>query len=268
MAGKKTVRLAVVGDVHCGKGSAGTLAPLFMQINEVADILALVGDLTDYGLEDEAKLLLKEMTGLKIPVVAVLGNHDFESGQQERIRNVLCDGGMHMLDGESCEIQGIGFAGTKGFGGGFGRRTLGMWGERAIKDFVHEAVNESLKLESALARLRMPTRIALLHYSPVRETVVGEPEEIYPFLGTSRLEEPLTMYPVLACFHGHAHHGSLRGTLANGTPVYNVSMPLLKASFPNQPPFQVLELLPEGETKLPRATAETTLATASVDGAR
>jgi Icc-related predicted phosphoesterase len=147
-----------------------------------------------------------------------------------------------MLDGEACEVAGIGIAGIKGFAGGFGQRALGPWGEPAIKQFVHEAVNEALKLETALARLRTHHIVALLHYAPIQETVQGEPLEIYPFVGCSRLEEPLSRYPVSMVFHGHAHRGQLQGATTGNTPVYNVSLPLLARSFPERPPFRVVEL--------------------------
>ncbi len=239
---KQTVRLAAVADIHCGRQSQGALQPLFAQMQEQADVVALCGDLTDYGLPEEAQLLVREMSVLKIPVVAVLGNHDYESGKHEEISRILCDAGVNILDGGSCEVRGVGFAGAKGFGGGFGTRTLGLWGEEATKAFVREALNEAMKLETALARLRTSQRIALLHYSPIKATVEGEPPEIFPFLGTSRLEEPLTLHPVTAVFHGHAHKGSPQGRTAQGIPVYNVSMPLLRATFPNQPPFHLMEI--------------------------
>jgi len=146
-----------------------------------------------------------------------------------------------MLDGDSTEILGIGFAGVKGFAGGFGRRALGPWGEDIIKKFVHEAVDEALKLESALARLRNDQRIAILHYSPIQATVEGEPLEIFPFLGCSRLEEPLGRYPVTAVFHGHAHHGQPEGFTTKNVPVYNVSMSLMRRLYPERP-FRVIEV--------------------------
>ena len=234
---KDYVRLAAVGDLHYGKGSRGQLQTLFSAVTHAeADILLLLGDLTDYGLAEEAAELARELTGgLKIPIIAVLGNHDFESGAVIEVNKILTDAGVHMLDGETIEIQGIGFAGVKGFAGGFGRGVLGPWGEEVVKRFVHEAVNEALKLESALARLRTPTKIALLHYSPIAGTVEGEPREIWPYLGCGRLEEPLSRYQVTAVFHGHAHHGAPEGKTAGGTPVYNVSLPLLMAANPEQP---------------------------------
>lgn len=243
MITKEMVRLAAVGDIHCTKTSQGALQPLFSQISESADVLLLCGDLTDYGLPEEAHVLAKELTtAVKIPVVAVLGNHDFESGNQNEVRQILCDAGINVLDGEACEFYGVGFAGVKGFAGGFGRWALGAWGEESIKRFVHEAIEEALKLETALARLDTPQRIAVLHYSPIKATVEGEPAEIFPFLGTSRLEEPLNRYPVTAVFHGHAHGGSPEGRTSSDIPVYNVAMPLLRRYFPDHPPFRLLEV--------------------------
>lgn len=240
---KQAVRLAAVGDLHVKKTSQGQLAPVFASVNERADVLLLCGDLTDYGLPEETQILAKElMSVVRIPVVAVLGNHDYESGQQRDVCKILTDVGVRVLDGEAVEIAGIGFAGVKGFPGGFGRGTLGAWGEPGVKAFVKEAVDEAMKLESALARLRTPQRVAVLHYSPIQATVEGEPPEIYPYLGTSRLEGPLNRYPVNVVFHGHAHHGSLEGRTALGTPVFNVAMPLLMRSFPDKPPFRVFEL--------------------------
>ncbi len=239
---RKMVRLAAVSDMHYAKNSQGTLQPLFSQTAESADVLLLCGDLTDYGLPEEAQILAKDLATVKIPIVGVLGNHDYESGKQDEVREILCDAGMTILDGETCEIHGIGFAGIKGFAGGFGRGTLGFWGEEAMKRFVQEAIDEALKLESALARLRTEHRIAVLHYAPVQGTVEGEPPEIFPFLGTSRLEEPLSRYPVTAVFHGHAHNGSPEGRTNTGIPVYNVSLSLLQRKFPDQPPFRLLEI--------------------------
>ena len=242
MSSKEVVRVAAVGDLHYGKNSQGSMAPLFSQVAHSADVLVLCGDLTDLGLPEEAHLLARDLSVLKLPIIAVLGNHDFESGHEEEVTKILCDAGVIMLDGESTEVQGVGFAGAVGFCGGFGRGALGAWGEKAVKSFVHEAVNEALKLEAALARLTTPHRIALLHYAPIRETVEGEPIEIFPWLGSSRLEEPLTRYPVSAVFHGHAHKGSPEGRTQGGIPVYNVAMALLKDAFPDRPPYRLLEI--------------------------
>jgi Icc-related predicted phosphoesterase len=207
-----------------------------------ADIILLGGDLCDTGLPEEAEILAKELTALRIPVVAVLGNHDFEAGKAGEIVEILSNVGVNLLDGKSCEIYGIGFAGAKGFAGGFGERALQPWGESTIKAFVHEAVEEALKLESALAGLRTRQRVVLLHYAPIFDTVVGEPPEIFPFLGSSRLEDPLNRYPVSAVFHGHAHRGTPTGATKSGIPVYNVATPVLQSTFPDRPPFKILDI--------------------------
>ena len=239
------IRVAAVGDLHCTKTSEGVLQPLFAEMAESADIIALAGDLVDYGLADEAHVLAHEVSvalKAKVPVVAVLGNHDFEGGHPEVVTKILCDAGVTILDGDAIEIKGVGFAGVKGFCGGFGRRALEPWGEPAIKSFVREALDESLKLESALARLRSPNRIALLHYAPIQGTVEGEPLEIYPFLGSSHLEDPINRYEVDAVLHGHAHHGSPEGRTSAQIPVYNVSMSLLRRVYPDRPAFRILEV--------------------------
>jgi len=243
----RNIRFAAVGDIHCKKDSGGTLRSFFAQASEAADALLLCGDLTDYGLLEEAKVLADELSVVSVPIVAVLGNHDHESGLQDEVRKILTGAGVQVLDGEACEVHGVGIAGAKGFCGGFGRGSLGPWGESAIKVFVNEAIQEALKLESALAKLRTPSRIVMLHYSPIVGTVEGEPVEIFPFLGSSRLEDPLVRYPVAAVFHGHAHRGTLEGKTVNGVPVYNVAKPLLQRSHPDRPPFRLLELAREAE---------------------
>jgi Icc-related predicted phosphoesterase len=240
---KQTTRLAAVGDLHVKKTSDGALRPLLAPVNDEADMLLLCGDLTDYGVEEEAVILARELkAAVRIPIVAVLGNHDYESGQSDLVCRILTDIGVRVLNGETCEIDGIGIAGAKGFSGGFGRATLGAWGEPAIKQFVREAMDEAIKLETALSRLRTHSRVALLHYSPIRGTVEGEPLEIYAFLGSSRLEEPLNRHPVNVVFHGHAHSGALEGRTTSGTPVYNVAMPLMLRTFPGRPPYRIVEV--------------------------
>lgn len=247
MADKDTLRIAAVADIHVRKASQNAMQPLFTQISESSDVLLLCGDLTDFGTADEAKILAKDITtSLRVPCLAVLGNHDFESGTPDDVVKILTDAGVVLLDGDSHEIRGVGFAGVKGFGGGFGRRALGAWGEETIKLFVREGMEEALKLEKALQRLRTPTKIALLHYSPIHATVDGEPPEIYAFLGSSRLEEPLDRYRVTYAFHGHAHRGSLEGRTKGNCIVYNVAMPLLRNAYPDQPPFRIVEV-PVGE---------------------
>ena len=237
------MRLAAVGDLHCTKTSQGALQPLFQAMAAAADVIVLCGDLTDYGSVEEARVLAREVSGvLKVPMVGVFGNHDYESGHAEEVCRILGEAGIRILDGDSVEVAGLGFAGVKGFAGGFGERALQSWGEPVLKQFVREAVEEALKLEAALARLRTPKRIALLHYSPIRETVATEPPEIFPFLGSSRLEDPINRYSAALVVHGHSHHGAPEGRTATGVPVYNVSLPLLRAAFADRPPFRLFEV--------------------------
>jgi Icc-related predicted phosphoesterase len=243
VAGREMVRIAALGDLHCKHTSANVLQPIFRAAGEEADVLLLCGDLTDRGLPEEAHVLAHELTtAVNIPVVVVLGNHDYESGQEHDVTQILVDAGITVLEGDACEVAGIGIAGVKGFAGGFGARTLQPWGESMIKQFVHTTVEDSLRLESALAKLRTPSRVVALHYSPIRGTVEGEPLEIFPFLGSSRLEEPISRFPVCSVFHGHAHHGTLEGRTMSNVPVYNVAAPLLARAFPNRQPFRVVEV--------------------------
>jgi Icc-related predicted phosphoesterase len=236
------MRIAATADLHFGKTSAGLLQPLLSQIATSADVVVLAGDLTDYGLPEEARGLVKELAAsVRIPIIAVLGNHDFESGAEDEVRQILVDGGVTVLDGDSHEVDGVGFAGVKGFCGGFGRGVLGPWGEQTVKIFVHEAVNETLKLESALARLRTEKKVVVLHYAPIAATVEGEPREIFPYLGCGRLEEPLGRYGVSFVLHGHAHKGSPEGVTSTNIPVYNVALPLMRRLTPHQP-FRILEM--------------------------
>lgn len=248
------VRVAAVGDLHCGKTSQGAFQPLFTRIAERADVVVMCGDLTDYGLPEEARVLAREVGSvLKLPMVAVFGNHDFESGHADEVGAILADAGVRILDGDGVEIGGVGFAGVKGFAGGFGDRALQSWGEPVLKRFVREAVEEALKLETALARLRTPRRVAVLHYAPIRATVDTEPAEIVPFLGSSRLEDPINRYNVTLVVHGHAHHGAPEGRTTTGVPVYNVSLPVLQAAFPEQPGFRLFEIPVASEAAMPVA---------------
>lgn len=240
-----TVRIAAVGDIHVREAERGKWVDYFKDISRNADVLLLCGDLTDTGDEVEAQVLCDELKACTIPVVGVLGNHDHEKGRHKLIRKLLQSDQVHILDGEAVVIKGIGFAGIKGFGGGFDNHMLSMFGEGAMKAFVQEAVDEALHLERALARLEQENegikKVAVLHYAPIKETVAGEPEVIYPFLGSSRLAEPLERQNVAAAFHGHAHAGKLEGATANGTKVYNVAKPiLLKAGYTQ--PYFVLEV--------------------------
>jgi Icc-related predicted phosphoesterase len=240
VAPKDTIRLAAMSDLHCRVASVGALAPLLERAAEHADILVLCGDLTDFGKPEEAHVLAKELNVVRIPMVGVLGNHDYESNQVAEVRKILSDCGIHLLDGDVYEAHGVGFAGVKGFAGGFGRGLLRPWGEPSIKAFVHEAIEEALKLECALGSLRTMHRIALTHYAPIEATVQGEPREIFPYLGTDRLEDALHRYPVDMVFHGHAHQGTPQGQSSRGIPVYNVALPLLQRT--SELPFRMVEL--------------------------
>ena len=240
------MRIAAIADIHYDAASQGKHGALFRTISDDADILLLCGDLTDHGLVEEAEVLADDLRAhVRIPMLGVLGNHDFESGQADELVQAVRGAGVRMLDGDAVEIDGVGFAGTPGFAGGFDEWALSPWGEPAIKEFVQATVEESLKLEQALSRLQTEERVVLLHYAPIRETVVGEPPEIFPFLGSSRLEDPLNHYGASVAFHGHAHHGSPEGRTSGGTPVYNVSIPVLSAAYADRPPFRVFELQPD-----------------------
>jgi Icc-related predicted phosphoesterase len=238
-----SLRVAAIGDLHCPRTSPQELRELFHDLGSEADVLLLCGDLTDYGKPDEARVLVEQLGQLRpMPLVAVLGNHEFECGKQDEITRILSDAGVTVLDGTAVEILGIGFAGVKGFCGGFGARALQPWGEAALKQFARESVEETVKLESALAKLRTPSKVVLLHYAPIAETVRGEPPEIFPFLGSSRLEEPINRYDVTALFHGHAHNGSPEGRTLAGTPVYNVALPLMYKQFPGRRALRFVEI--------------------------
>lgn len=245
MAEDKKTRIAAVGDIHVRETDKGKWADCFREISKTADVLLICGDLTDTGDEQEAQVLAEELRACTIPVVSVLGNHDFEKGRHKLIRQIIQKENIHILDGEAIIIAGIGFAGVKGFGGGFDNHLLSMFGEGAMKAFVQEAVDEALHLDRALARLDAQQhnikKIAVLHYSPIKETIIGEPEPIYPFLGCSRLAEPLNRRQVVAAFHGHAHVGTLEGKTSAGVRVFNVAKPILqKAGYAL--PFFVLEV--------------------------
>jgi len=236
-------RIAAIGDLHTKTSSAGEFQSLFRAMSEKADVAVLCGDLTDSGASQEAEVLAHEISSsLRIPAIAVLGNHDYAAAQETQLVRIMSQAGVIMLDGGAHEIGDVGFVGAKGFIGGFGRRQLGSWGEQTIKALVHESIEEALKLEAALARLRTPYKVAILHYAPIQATVEGEAPEIVPFCGCSRLEEPLDRYRVSVVFHGHAHHGSPEGRTHSNVPVFNVAMPLLKRKFPDQEPFKLYEI--------------------------
>ena len=244
-AESKSLRIAATGDLHYTRTSKGQLEALFTEASKAADVLLLCGDLTDYGHVEEAHVLAEDIkTHAKIPVLAVLGNHDFETGHVDEVSRIIEEAGVRLLEGECAEIKGVGFAGACGFGGGFGRWMLNAWGEPLIKEFAQEGVNQAMKLERALARLQTPKRIVITHYSPLRATVEGENPEVFAFLGSSRLEGPLNRFNVTAAFHGHAHNGSPEGRSTEEVPVYNVSLPVLKRTQPDHPWFKLIKVHP------------------------
>ncbi|HEY9516434.1 MAG TPA: metallophosphoesterase, partial [Gemmatimonadaceae bacterium] len=214
---------------HCGVADAGVYRELFAGANSHADVLVLTGDMTRRGELAEFKVVIGELADVKIPIVGVLGNHDYESNQVVEGSAELHSRGIHLLDGDAFQLSDeVGFAGVKGFMGGFGRGTLTSFGEPETKAFVNATLAQVQALELALRRLSTPIRIAVMHYAPILATVLGEPEIIYPYLGTDRLAEALDRYGCTVAFHGHAHSGTFSGHTAGGVPVFNVSLPLLR----------------------------------------
>ncbi|RWM20791.1 MAG: metallophosphoesterase [Mesorhizobium sp.] len=234
-----TVKIAAVGDLHVQEDAQASYRDLFSEVSREADVLVLTGDLTNLGKPREAEILAEDLRTCTIPVVAVLGNHDYESGAVEDVAHILRQAGVHLLDGQTTEIKEVGFVGVKGFVGGFGSRMLGSFGEPAIKAMVAESVSESMRLENAMRQVRTKRTLVVLHYAPVVETVAGEPLEIFPFLGSSRLAETIDRFKVSAVVHGHAHRGVYEGRTPGGAPVYNVALHVAK---PTGRPYALLEI--------------------------
>jgi len=235
------VKIAAIGDLHVTEDSNAPYRRLFAEMSAEADVILLCGDLTNFGKTKEAEILAEDIRLCTVPVLGVLGNHDYECGQPEEVCRILRDGGMIVLDEQAHEIDGVGFAGVKGFLGGFGRGELAPFGEPMIKAFVNETNNEARKLENALRSLRTEKIVAVLHYSPVVETLEGEPIEIFQYLGSARLADALDRFDnIVAVFHGHAHHGSYEGKTMRGTPVYNVAQFVLRDTFGK--PYIVMEI--------------------------
>ena len=226
----REIRMGAVGDIHFNGEDASILTEIVRAAEREADVLLLCGDLTTHGTVAQAEGVARALGGLAIPVVAVLGNHDYEGGEVDEVKAVLARHHVRVLDGDATVVEGVGIAGVKGFAGGFGRGSLGAFGEPVMKAFVQEAVDEALKLENALRAVAAPTKIVLLHYSPIPDTLVGEPEMIFPFLGSSRLLPPIDAMGASVVFHGHAHTGILEGRTPAGIPVYNVAYPVLGAA--------------------------------------
>jgi uncharacterized protein len=222
---RRVVRIAAVGDFHCGEKDGGLYREQFARVNDEADVLLLAGDLTRRGTAAETEVVVRELQDVRIPILAVLGNHDHESGCPDDVRDGLRERGVHLLEEAPFELnEHVGFAGAKGYMGGFGRYTLTAFGEQDTKTFVGRTLEEVQQLEYSLRRLSTPIRVVLLHYAPILDTVMGEPEQILAFLGNDRLVEPIDRFEAAAVFHGHAHHGTFSGHTPGGVPVFNVSM--------------------------------------------
>jgi Icc-related predicted phosphoesterase len=235
------LRVAAIGDLHVMEDSVAPYRELFAEIAGVADVLVLCGDLTNFGKTKEAEILADDIRACSIPVLGVLGNHDYECGQPEHVCSILHDAGMTVLDEQAVEIDDVGFAGVKGFMGGYGRGELAPFGEPIAKAFVDEALNEARKLENQLRTLRTERSVAVLHYSPIVQTIEGEPPEIYQYLGSQRLCDPIDRFDhVKAVVHGHAHHGTYEGRTPLGKPVYNVAQFVLKPLLGK--PYAVIEV--------------------------
>ena len=235
------MRVAAIGDLHVQESDVAPYRELFTEIANHADVLLLCGDLTNFGKTSEAEILAEDIKSCTIPVLGVLGNHDYECGQPETVCAILHEAGMIVLDEQAHAIDGVGFAGVKGFLGGFGRGELAPFGEPIVKAFVDEAMKEARKLENALRTLRTERSIAVLHYSPITGTLEGEPAEIFQYLGAQRLAEPIDRFEhVKAVVHGHAHHGTYEGQTMRGTPVYNVAQFVCREKFGR--PYALLEV--------------------------
>jgi len=235
------LRVAAIGDLHVMEDSVAPYRELFAEISAAADVLVLCGDLTNFGKTREAEILAEDIRSCTVPVVGVLGNHDYECGQPEKVCSILHDAGMTVLDEQAVEIEGVGFAGVKGFLGGFGRGELAPFGEPIVKAMVDEVLTESRKLENQLRTLRTERSVAVLHYSPIEGTIEGEPPAIFQYLGSQRLCEPIDRFDhVKAVVHGHAHHGTYEGRTPMGRPVYNVAQFVLKPLFGK--PYVILEI--------------------------
>ncbi|HEY1142685.1 MAG TPA: metallophosphoesterase [Sphingomicrobium sp.] len=232
MENAESITVAAIGDLHVTESSVAPYREMFAEISRVADVLVLCGDLTNFGKTKEAEILAEDIRTCDIPVLGVLGNHDYECGQPEKVCEILHGAGMTILDEQAVELKGVGFAGVKGFMGGYGRGELAPFGEPIAKAFVDEAMNEARKLENGLRSLRTDRSVAVLHYSPIPETLEGEPTEIFQYLGSARLADAIDRFDhVKAVVHGHAHHGAYEGKTMRGTPVYNVAQFVVKPKF-------------------------------------
>lgn len=242
------IKVAAISDIHVKETSTGKYRQLFSDINEKADILLLCGDLTDLGLIREAEILLEDLLVCKIPIVAVLGNHDYESDNQQKIHEMFTSQKIRVLDGTEFVFEKngkkIGFTGVKGFGGGFNPYMWGRFGEKEQKEFYDAIAQEVQHLELGLGKLQsleLDHRFVLLHFAPIRTTVEGDIIEMFPFLGSSRLEEVIDRYEESTVIHGHSHHGKPEGKTLRGFPVYNVAYPIMEKLNPKAP-YLLLEV--------------------------
>jgi Icc-related predicted phosphoesterase len=222
------MRVAAVADIHLKAEDQEKNVSQFSVVNELADVLVIAGDFTNHGRPEEMRACMAVLEHVHLPIVAVLGNHDHESGNQDELAGMLRLAGVHLLDGQCHEMDGVGFAGTKGFCGGFAPYELMPFGEGGIKTFVEIAEREAIKLDYGLAQLHTPIKIAITHYAPIKGTVIGEPEPIFPFLGSSRLQRALDRHKPILALHGHAHKGTFSAESSTGTRVCNVALHLLR----------------------------------------
>lgn len=234
------MRVAFAADVHARVDDAERIRSLFHGVASKAETLVLAGDLTDHGRPEEAEAIARGLDGAGVPVLAVLGNHDHEGSAMDDVVAILEDAGVRCLQGASMRVGDVGFAGAKGFAGGFGDLVVRGFGEDVLKAFVRASVAEAEALRHALAGLDAPVKVAVTHYSPVAETLAGEPQPIHPFLGTTRLAAAIDEGGASLAVHGHAHHGALAGKTPGGVPVWNVSLPVLKAA--GRGPYLVLDV--------------------------
>jgi Icc-related predicted phosphoesterase len=229
------IRVAATADVHVGTDSRGRLAPHFEHLRDHADVLVIGGDLTKCGTADEARALVDELSDVPIPRYVVLGNHDHHADEVEKVVAVLEGGGIHVLEGSHDVVRvgdrTLGIAGVKGFGGGFPGAFASEFGEREMKAFVRHTKDVAARLGEALSTLDTDVRVAVLHYSPVEETLRGERLELYPLLGSYLLAEAVDLAGADLVVHGHAHNGSEHGTTPGGTPVRNVAQPVVGSAY-------------------------------------
>jgi hypothetical protein len=227
------MRVAATADLHYSAQSPGILKEQLAKVRDDADVLVIAGDLTNFGRPEEMEPLINVLVRLRVPVVAVLGNHDYESGQEAELARMMRAEGIKVLDGTAYERDNVGFAGAKGFLGGFGRGVLTAFGEPEVKAFVKASIDEAMKLERAMSQLRTEKRVVVLHYAPIATTVEGEAREIFPYLGNSRFAEIVDRHGANLIVHGHAHHGSPNGRTTAGIPVHNVAITLLQGQNPS-----------------------------------